>query len=491
MDLSGHFRAIWRRRWRVLVASLLVAALVAAWSMSKPRVYQASTEVSVTSGRATAGESVTRDDTLFLAGTYAELAETRPVLALAASGSGLDISPTVAGQRLSAVASGDVGFVTISATGPSPEQASALAGAGAEALIETVSDQQQQILREVLGPVELEVEELAQQLASIAPGEPQQALAARYAALLASATERRLQPVDRLTVVSPARSEPAPVSPKPVQDATLALLLALVLNGELAVVLSALNDHFSTENEGLEATELTGLPILARIPASGEEGTLEAFRTLRTNLMFMDSLDRMRTIAVVSVDPHAGKSFTSINLARSAASSVVPVALIDADLRRPSIHAYLNLPVAPGLTELLHGTSDLNQVVKRSPQDLGLHIVTGGSPVADASRLVGSQALGEVFERFDWAGLVVVDTPAGGVFADALAVASRCDATLVVIDLATSKRRTVLNMVQQLEQVGAKPIGVVLNRSDPVPRSSYYYGKRARASKVAARGNRL
>lgn len=491
MDLSGHFRAIWRRRWRVLAASLVVTLLVGAWSMSKPRIYRATTEVSVTSGRATAGESVTRDDTLFLAGTYAELAETRPVLALAVSGSGLDLSVTAAAQRLSAMASGDVGFVTISATGPSPEQASALAGAAAGALIETVSDQQEQILREILGPVAEEIEELAQQLASIAPGEPQQALEARYAALLASATERRLQPVDRLTVVSPARSEPDPVSPKPVQDATLALLLALVINSELAVVLSALNDRFSTENEGLEATELTGLPILARIPASGEEGTLEAFRTLRTNLMFMDSLDRMRTIAVVSVHPHAGKSFTAINLARSAASSVVPVALIDADLRRPSIHEYLSLPVAPGLTELLHGTSDLKHVVNRPTEDEGLHVVTGGSPVADASRLVASQELGEVLASFDWAGLVVVDTPAGGVFADALAIASRCDATLIVIDLATSKRRAVQNMVQQLEQVGAKPIGVVLNRSDPIPRSSYYYGKRHRGTKVAARGSRL
>ena len=486
MDLSEHFRVIWRRRWRVAVASLVVAAVVAAWSLSKPPVYEATTDVSVTSGRATAGESVTKDDTLFLAGTYAELAETRPVLAAAASGSGLDLSPTVVGQRLSASSSSDVGFVTISATGPSPDEASALAGAAAEALIEAVSAQQEQILREVLGPVESEIEELAAQLGSIPADAPDQALEARYAALLASATERRLQPVDRLTVVSPARAEPTPVSPRPVRDATLALLVALVLNSELAVVLSALNDRFSTEDAGLEATELTGLPILSRIPASGEEGTLEAFRTLRTNLMFMDSLERMRTVAVVSVDPSAGKTFTSVNLARAAASLAVPVALVDADLRRPSVHDYLGIPVTPGLSELLRGTADLNQVVKRSSDDEGLHVLTGGSAVVDASRLVGSQELAEVLERLDWAGLVVVDTPASGVFADALAIASRCDATLLVIDLATSKRRTVRSMVQQLEQVGAKPIGVVLNRTDPVPRSSYYYGRRPRATKLAA-----
>lgn len=446
--------------------------------------------MSVTSGRATAGESVTKDDTLFLADTYAELAETRPVLADATGRAGLSISVATAAERLSTEASGEVGFVTISATGPSPEEASALAEGGAEALIDAVALQQEQILRDVLDPVEEEIAELGRQLAAPDPGPTSEALQARYAALVASSTERRLQPTDRLTVVSPARPETAPVSPAPLRDATLALLAALVVNGELAVVLSAVNDRFSAEKEDLEATEVTGLPVLARVPGSGDDGMLEAFRTLRTNLMFMDSLDRMRTVAVVSVDPRAGKSFTSVNLARSAASIEVPVALVDADLRRPSIHEYLGLPVAPGLAELLSGSFDLAQVVKLSPHDAGLHVLTGGSPPADASRLVGSTELGKVFERLDWARLVVVDTPAGGLFADALAVASRCDAVLVVIDLATSKRRSVRNMVRQLEQVGAKPIGVVINRSEPVPRSSYYYGRRANGTGIAARGIR-
>lgn len=469
---------------------MVVAALVAGWSLSRPRVFAASTVVSVTSGRATAGESVTKDDTLFLAGTYAELAETGPVLADSTARSGLSIPVTTTAERLSAVASEDVGFVTVAATGPSPEEASALAEGGAEALIDAVSTQQEQILRDVLRPVEDEIAEVGRQLADPSLGPPSEALEARYAALVASSTERRLQPVDRLMVVSPARSGPTPVSPAPLRDATLALLAALVVNAELAVVLSAVNDRFSGENEDLEATEVTGLPVLARVPASGEDGMLEAFRTLRTNLMFMDSLARMRTVAIVSVDPAAGKSFTSVNLARSAASIEVPVALVDADLRRPSVHEYLDLPLVPGLAELLGGGFELAQVVQLSPRDEGLHVLTGGSPPADASRLVGSVELGEVFERLDWAGLVVVDTPATGLFADALAVASRCDAVLVVIDLATSKRRSVRNLVRQLEQVGAKPIGVVINRSEPVSRSSYHYGRRPSGGGITARGGR-
>lgn len=488
MELSRHFRAIWRRRWRIVLTSALVAALVGAWSASQPKVYQGAATVAITSGRATAGESVTREDTLFLARTYAELSETRPVVADAARRSELSISAAEAGRRLSARAHDDVGFLTVSADGPSPGEATELAAAGASALTAAVSDQQQQALREALAPVEAEVQELGDRLARLDPASADRSpLQARYAALLASATERRLQPVDRLTVVSPARAEPAPVSPQPPRDALLALLVALVVNSELAVLLAGLADRFSGDDQELEVTDVTGLPVLARVPAGGEEAMVEAFRTLRTNLMFMDSLEHVRTVAVVSVDPGAGKSFSSINLARAAASLDVPVALVDADLRRPSAHDYLDLPLAPGLTEVLGGWSGLEQVLKVAPGDAGLHVVTAGSPVADASRLIGSQALGEVLSRLHWAGLVVVDTPAAGVFADALAVASRCDATVVIVDLATSRRRTTASLVDQLRQVGAKPIGVVLNRSDRSARSPYYYQRRNGAGRRLAR----
>jgi succinoglycan biosynthesis transport protein ExoP len=471
-----------------MLASAVLAVLVGAWSASRPKVYQATATVTVTSGRASAGESVSREDTLFLTRTYAELAKTRPVVADTARRSELSIDSAEAGRRLTAEAHDDVGFVTITATGPSRDQATELAGAGADALVAAVREQQRQALGETLEPIESEVEELGDRLAALDPGSPDRApLQARYAALVASATERRLQPVDRLALVSPARAEPDPVAPKPTRDALLALLVALVVNSELAVLLAALTDRFSSDDEELEVSEVTGLPVLAQVPASGEEAMLEAFRTLRTNLMFMDSLDHVRTVAVVSVDPGAGKSFTAINLARAAASLDVPVALVDADLRRPSAHDYLDLPLAPGLTELLGGWSNLSEVLKVAPGDEGLNVITAGSPVADASRIVGSQELGEVLSRLHWAGLVVVDTPAAGVFADALAVASRCDATVLLVDLATSKRRATRSLVDQLRQVGAKPIGVVLNRTDRSSRAKHYYERRNGSGRNLAR----
>jgi capsular polysaccharide biosynthesis protein len=160
MDLMDHFRVIYRRRWPVLLASLLVASLAYAWSVTRAPVYRAKALISVTSGRAVSGESVTEEDTLFLSRNYAELARTRPVVADAASRSGLRLSPAEARRRLSSEAASDVGFLTITADGPSPAGATALANGAVDALLAAVTAQQSEALREALAPVESEIQRL-------------------------------------------------------------------------------------------------------------------------------------------------------------------------------------------------------------------------------------------------------------------------------------------------------------------------------------------
>jgi capsular exopolysaccharide synthesis family protein len=220
---------------------------------------------------------------------------------------------------------------------------------------------------------------------------------------------------------------------------------------------------------------VTGLPVLAEVPRTGGAEVIEAFRTLRTSLMFMTTSERLRTLAVVSVDPGSGKTFTALNLAREAAALEVPVVLIDGDLRRPILHDRLKLPRSPGLSEALAGTAETTDV--GHPIQGWLRVVTSGAPVADPAGLFGGRAFREALDGMTWAELVVVDTPAGGLFADALAIASQCDATLVVVDAQNSKRRAVRNLVESLRHVSAQPIGIVLNRTEPASRPSYYEEK--------------
>ncbi|HET9444380.1 MAG TPA: CpsD/CapB family tyrosine-protein kinase, partial [Acidimicrobiales bacterium] len=409
----------------------------------------------------------------FLARSYARLALTRPVLAQAVSAGRLTVGPSEALDLVAADSTGD-GFVHLTAEGGSPSRAEALATAVAAALTGTVEARQQADREAALAPAAVDLAELERQLSAreLAPDAPQrQLLLARYQELQRAVTDARLAPLDRVRVVSPARAATSPVEPQPPRDGLLTFLGALVAFAAVAVVVEALSDRFSAERPGEEVTRLTGLPVLAEIPRAGGTDVVEAFRTLRTGLMFMSTAERLRTLAVVSVEPGVGKSFTALHLARQAAALEVPVVLIDGDLRRPLLHERLRVPREPGLSEVLAGLSEAGtgHVV-----DGWLRVVPSGSPVPDPSGLFAGPLFRDLLAGLSWAELVVVDTPAGGLFADALAIASQCDATLVVVDAQNSRRRLVRHLVDNLRQVNALPLGVVLNRTEPVPRPSYY-----------------
>lgn len=477
MDLFGHFRAISRHRWSVIVASVTVGAVAFAWSYTRPPVYEATALITVTSGRAVSGQSVTEQDSLFLSRNYAELAGTRPVLADAAARAKLVLSAADARQRVSARAASDVGFITLSATGPTPDEATDLAQAAADALIAAVAQEQARAVQATLAPIDTEISQVGAELAQLPPGAGnREVLVARYQALVQAATERRLAPTDRLVLVSPARGDSVPVSPTPVRDSLLALLVALVVNAELAVLIEVLRDRMSSAEDDEDSGEIMGLPVLARIPLGGEEETQEAFRTLRTGLMFLETTGPMRTVAVVSANSNAGKTFTCQRLARSVASLELPAVLVDGDLRRPSLHREAGISVSPGLSDVLHAVS-LSTALRRDARHGDLQLLPSGSPVADPAGLVAGRRFREVLDQLE-GGLVVVDTPACDLFADGYAIASHCDATLVIVDAKGTRRRAVRRVISQLHRVGANPIGIVLNRAETRAGGSYYYGNR-------------
>ncbi|HVF31410.1 MAG TPA: polysaccharide biosynthesis tyrosine autokinase [Acidimicrobiales bacterium] len=470
MGVSEHLRVVWRRKWRILAVALVLAGIVHVRSDATPDEYRAVAVLAVVPGGADAGS----DAAGRLARSYAVLAETRPVVGLAVEQGDLRVGASAARDQVEARANDD-GFVEVTGDGSTPARAERLAASVGDALVATVESRQESARAETVAPAVAELEALERQIGSrdLAPDAPlRTALLARFGELHRAVTEVRLRPLDRVEVVSPARAATAPVAPAPARDGLLTFLGALAAFSLLAVLVEAFSDRFSTERPAEEATRMTGLPVLAEIPRTGGAEVVEAFRTLRTSLMFMSTSERLRTLAVVSVDPGAGKSATALNLAREAAALEVPVVLIDGDLRRPVLHERLDLPRSPGLSEALSGASDA-ETAGHLVQGW-LRVVTSGALVADPAGLFGGRAFREALDGMSWAELVVVDTPAGGLFADALAIASQCDATLVVVDAERSKRRPVRELVESLRHVSAQPIGIVLNRTEPAPRPSYY-----------------
>jgi capsular exopolysaccharide synthesis family protein len=484
MDLGEHLRVIWRRKWRVAGVAVVIALLVYFRSSSLSEVFHSDAQLSVTSGRATAGESGAQQDTLFLAATYAARAETDPVLQDAIARAKLSLTPDEARGRIDVTASTEVGFLTITTTGPTPSAAQVLAQGEAEALIAVV-DQQQQEDRDVrVAPFQAQIDDVQRQLAEVSSASPEEAdaLRAQYAVLLSQKAAELARPLDRLEVIQPAAALTSPVAPTPKRDAALALIVALIVNAELAVLIEALSGRFSVEDIGEELPKATGLPILARIPRGDGPEVVEAFRTLRTNLMFLNSRAQVRTLAVVGVEPGCGKSHTAIGLATAAADLELPVVLIDADLRRPVIHQRLRISSRPGLGDL-RSKDDLERVARPVFEHEHLKVIPAGSKVDDPSSLLGG-GFREVLLMINFADLIVVDTPAAGLFAEATAIAAQCDATIVVLDATNAKRRQVIELVESLRRVTANPVGIVLNKVDPGPRTAAYYYDRPEEGRV-------
>jgi capsular exopolysaccharide synthesis family protein len=208
----------------------------------------------------------------------------------------------------------------------------------------------------------------------------------------------------------------------------------------------------------------------ARSPAS------EAFRTLRTNLMFSQSVSAMRTLVVTSASPHEGKTTTASNLSVSFAQQGLRVLLVDCDLRRSRLHKVFGLPREPGISDFILGY-ETEDVVTHPTAIAGLYVIPSGKLPPNPAELLGSDAARRVFstliEGYD---LVVMDTPPLLAASDAAILATIANGVVLVLRAGATEAAAAQQSVQQLQAVGARIVGAVLNDPDTqVPRYGAYY----------------
>jgi tyrosine-protein kinase Etk/Wzc len=291
----------------------------------------------------------------------------------------------------------------------------------------------------------------------------------------------------------------------------LGLFLGLALGMIIAYILEALNTSVRRP-EDLEAVlHVPGLAVIPRItdgsrsaqshfrrllgsgkaahptvgsPLTGNQTFsigIEAFRNLRTGLIWSDGGEQLRTLVVTSAAPGEGKTMTAANLAVTLAYDGLRVLLVDCDIRRPRIHGLFQLPRAPGLMELLRASSDPDAPAPRAIRETPvarLSVLTCGAlPVNAANLLSGTRMrvlLAELQEQFD---IIVLDTPPVLATADASIVASLTDGVLLVVRAGATDRNAAQRAYQQLANVGARVVGTVLN--DPggevAKEGDYYY----------------
>jgi capsular exopolysaccharide synthesis family protein len=475
MDLAAHFRVIAQNWLRILLISVGIAILVFAASTVQSKKYEATERLVVTPGGEASGGQTLSQAAAYLAQNYAEFAESPAVIRRAIKDSGLDLTVKEAQARITAAQVGDLGFIDLKATGPSRAEAQRLTRFASASLQSAITTQQTAQKADDLAPIQAQRTQLQNRLNSLSADSPDRdTVRAQLDALNEAEIAIRSRADNKLSILAPALAGDAPISPKPLRDSLLAFIVSLVVVAELTVLVHFMGDRFSRSEDTADVTRITGLPVLAKIPKGSGIELVEAFRVLRTNLMVLEGAGKPRTLAVVSSNQSAGKTFTAVHLAQSAAGLDEKVVIVDADLRRPSVHERLGVPRAPGLSAVLEG-NDLATMLRKLPDTPFLRVLASGAPVQDASAVLGARAFRQVLDSLRAVRLVVVDTPPAAMFADAMAIASQCDATIFVLDVKTSRRRQVRQTLEALERAGANMVGVVVNRTASPRRSSYYY----------------
>jgi Mrp family chromosome partitioning ATPase/capsular polysaccharide biosynthesis protein len=301
------------------------------------------------------------------------------------------------------------------------------------------------------------------------------------------------------TVVQRAVAPNNPFSPQTTRNAIIAVVLGLVLGVALAFLLDYLDRRIKDEKT-LE-TEL-GVPVLASVPTigrrrrtgRGEAGSrdwvgfksspalLEAFRTLRSNLQYFSVESRQAIWLITSASPEEGKTSTTVNLGLSLALSGRRVVILEADLRRPMVHEYLNLGQAPGLSNLLAGTKRLGDVLQFVKADeflpargrrregeeqagilqRNIYAISSGPLPPNPAELLASDRMAKLIK--DLAGMtdcLLIDTAPVLAVSDALSVSRHVDGVLVVARIGTVTKDQVREMRDVFERAGTRVIGAV------------------------------
>ena len=208
------------------------------------------------------------------------------------------------------------------------------------------------------------------------------------------------------------------------------------------------------------------------------EGSLyaakEAYRTIRTNLMFSLAKPGCKTIMFTSSISGEGKTTTSANIAFSIARSNKKVLLIDLDLRNPHIHRILKKSNTPGLTNYLSGFNTLEEVIHKDVFP-GLDVICAGTLSPNPAEMIASEGniglINSLKEKYDF---IILDTPPITLVSDALSVVPVTDGIVLVIRPKYTDRKEVHRAIDQLEFVGGKILGAV---ADGVQQQKRTYGK--------------
>jgi len=309
-----------------------------------------------------------------------------------------------------------------------------------------------------------------------------------YNALLQQEKELRVVSNSRannVQLMDEAEVPGGPYTPNHSRDWLMAIVLGLALGVALAYSVEYLDDTVKLPDD---VTRRLKLPLLGLVPAVGGDklpvltSTVphdfgEAFRSLRTSLVFTNGSPGNRTIAVTSTQPLEGKTTTACNLAIALALGGARVMLMDADMRRPGLHRTMGMANGVGLSHILTGQARIREAVQRTSEP-NLFVMTAGHVPPNPSELLSSERMRQLIANlengpFEW---IIIDTPPVLAVTDAVIIAPSMSGLVFVIGAEMTRRAHVERAIQTIQSGKTNIVGAVLNRVD-LNRNKYYYSR--------------
>lgn len=506
-DPRRYAGLLWRRKALISLVTLSVLGVALAFSFSQRPLYEGRVKMLVGQPGALGGldTAATDSNPARVVKNEIQLIESAPVAAAVAR----QVGP---GTKVAVVASSDSDVVEIHGQAATASLAARSAKAYATAYLDFRRSQSRQNATAAVNAIMAQINDMQSQIdrlnsqisgsESANPGSSSQVsglvyqrdqLLGQQSPLRDRLTQLQLQlqvGSDQDQIVTTGVIPTSKLRPHPVTTGIAGLVLGLLIAAGAVVALDVFDDSIRTR-EDLERV-VPSAPVLGVLPdvdewknpgeaylvslSAPDSPSAEAFRTMRTSLLFLGSERPPVVWQIVSANPAEGKSAAITNLAVAMAQGGQRVVLVDCDLRRPRANQFFHLPDRPGFTSVYLGQSSLEAALQHVPGVDGLMILAAGPLPPNPSAVLlapkTSAIVNELRHHFD---VVLVDCPPVLPVSDAVAFSAWADATLLVVGANSTIRSVLKETVTRLRQAGAPLVGTILNRVKAEARYGYQY----------------
>ena len=504
MDTNAYIRPL-VRWWRLIViVTLLAVAASTISTMFQPNVYVSRTTLvigtTILDPNPDSGQIYVAQQ---LAQIYADMARREPIQEAAKEALGIDWLP----QYQSKVVP-NTQMVEISVNDTNPKRAQIIASELANQLMQqspaiagTETGSRQEFIREQLSSLQVQIQETennieelqkslvglnsASQIANIEKEITDQTqklntLRENYANFLANSQQGAL---NILSVVEPANLPVRSEGTNKLIIIALAGLVGFSLGAGAAYLLEYLDRTIKTASDVERIFNLPVIGYISEISDPGNEATYvtknpnsvlaENFHLLRSNIEFFKISNPIKTILITSPSQGNGKTTVASNLALSLSQVEQNVILVDADLRRSTVHKYLKLNKTPGLTDVIRKKADIQSVAKRLKGKGNLKVITAGMTPPNITEVVGSKMISTILsglkKNHEY---VIIDAPPL-IIADSYNLASMADGVVIVMVPGQTSDDQARAIKEQLDRADAKILGFVFNKVSEERENSY------------------